>query len=141
MEPHQPPSPYDEDLLEDLERRLLWARSRLVHEYDDLSEEALRPADVDSTVDHPADSASDAFEQELSLDLLEDKFTMLHAIEDALARIDGRGEYAYGLCEGCAEEPKKLCATCPWIAEARLKYMPWAKHCVAVQELIEKEHA
>jgi RNA polymerase-binding transcription factor DksA len=66
---------------------------------------------------HPADLGSHAFEEEMTLDLLENEERLIEEVGDALARID-RG--AYGRCEACGAQ----------IPRARLRALPYARHCV-----------
>jgi DnaK suppressor protein len=61
-------------------------------------------------------------EQDLSAATADMRSRTLREIEGALARVT-RG--SYGLCEGCGEE----------ISQARLKAIPWARYCMACQEL------
>jgi DnaK suppressor protein len=72
-----------------------------------------------------ADRASSAFQREFSFFLSENEGRILRLIEEALARLDnGR----YGSCVNC-EEP---------IERARLEAIPWARHCIACQELQDR---
>ena len=68
-----------------------------------------------------ADRASSAFQREFSFFLSENEGKILRLVDEAIARLDnGR----YGLCVHCEES----------IEEARLKAIPWARHCIACQE-------
>ncbi|MFH1176817.1 MAG: TraR/DksA family transcriptional regulator [Acidobacteriota bacterium] len=72
-----------------------------------------------------ADRASSAFQREFSFFLSENESHILHLIEEALVRLDsGR----YGSCINCQET----------IEEARLQAIPWARHCIACQELQDR---
>lgn len=72
-----------------------------------------------------ADRASSAFQREFSFFLSENEGRILRLIDEALARLEnGR----YGLCVHCQQE----------IEEARLKAIPWARHCIACQELQDR---
>ena len=64
-------------------------------------------------------------EAELQIRLHHTDSRLLRAIEEALARIE-RG--TYGVCETCRQP----------IASARLKAVPWARHC---RHCKETEHA
>jgi DnaK suppressor protein len=66
---------------------------------------------------HPAESASDTWEQEFSIGLLERERLLLTEINDALRRIRQK---TYGICE----------ATGRPITKARLRAIPWARHCI-----------
>jgi RNA polymerase-binding transcription factor DksA len=127
--------PYSESFLEETRRRLIELRTRLTD--DDLAEAALRPVDQGVSLEHPAEYGSDAHEQELNLGLLEEESVRIQQIDEAMARVDGRGHRPFGLCEECEDEPKRLCRSCPWIAEERLRAVPWARNCTAVQERLD----
>ena len=72
-----------------------------------------------------ADRASSAFQREFSFFLSENEGKILRLVDEAIARLDnGR----YGMCVHC-EEP---------IEDARLKAIPWARHCIACQELQDR---
>jgi DnaK suppressor protein len=72
-----------------------------------------------------ADRASSAFQREFSFFLSENEGKILRLVDEAIARLDnGR----YGLCVHCGET----------IEEARLKAIPWARHCIACQELQDR---
>ncbi len=72
-----------------------------------------------------ADRASSAFQREFSFSLSENETKLLRLIDEALARLDnGR----YGLCVHC-DQPIEL---------PRLKAIPWARHCIACQELQDR---
>jgi len=66
---------------------------------------------------HPADLGTDNFEEELTLDLLENQDQMLEEIDAALARLD---QGTFGRCEEC-QKP---------IAKERLDALPYTRLCV-----------
>ena len=75
-----------------------------------------------------ADRATSAFQREFSFSLSENEGKMLRLIDEALARLDnGR----FGLCVHC-EKP---------IEKQRLQALPWARNCVACQELQDRGEA
>ena len=78
-----------------------------------------------------ADQSAAANEEEISMKLKQVDAKLLRAIEEALVRIENR---TYGICIECREENLNLCDTCPEIASARLRAVPWTKVCVAVKE-------
>ncbi len=78
-----------------------------------------------------ADHSAAANEEEISMKLKQVDAKLLRAIEEALARVDNG---TYGICIECRDENLNLCDTCPEIAPARLKAVPWTKVCVAVKE-------
>ncbi|MFM8979670.1 MAG: TraR/DksA family transcriptional regulator, partial [Planctomycetia bacterium] len=108
---------------------------------EDLEREALQSGGQDVSVDHMADHGTDSFEQDFTLGLLEGKTEMAREIQDAIAKIDGKGELPYGVCEACADRPPERwargCETCPYIPTARLDVMPHARLCIRRQEEAE----
>ena len=122
---------------------LLQLRARLVQSSQNLADEALKGSGQDYSVEHMADHGTDNFEQSFTLSLLESESDLLRNIDDALAKIDGRDELPFGLCENCADEQPPedsphRCGTCPWIPKGRLQAVPYARLCVAQQELEEE---
>jgi len=84
------------------------------------------------TINEPSgdiyDQASSERDRELGLLLGDREREKLHAIDEALLRID---ENEYGVCEECEEE----------IPLGRLKAMPFARHCVRCKSDLEKLQA
>jgi len=122
---------------------LLKLRANILHSSRKLADEALKSSGQDFSVDHMADHGTDNFDQDFSLALLEGETELFRDIQDALDKIDGRGDLPYGLCENCADEQPPpgsaaRCGTCPWIAKGRLEAVPYARLCV-VQKEIEEE--
>jgi len=74
------------------------------------------------------DQASSERDRELGLLLGDREREKLHAIDEALLRIN---EGEYGICEECEEE----------IPLGRLKAMPFARHCVKCKSDLEKLQA
>jgi len=72
-----------------------------------------------------ADRAANAYTKELLFSKSSTDRQLLQMIEEALERID---EGTFGECENC-EEP---------IGSRRLNAVPWARLCIACQELEEK---
>ncbi len=72
------------------------------------------------------DSVSEERTRELDMILTDREKKKLKQIDDALDRIE---ENTYGLCEECGVK----------IPKARLKVMPFAKHCVECAEKMERE--
>ncbi|MBX3465118.1 MAG: hypothetical protein KF830_18260 [Planctomycetes bacterium] len=114
-----------------------------------MRDEALRASDQDASVDHLADQGTDNYDQGFMLGLIENEEETIKQIEEALDRIDGNGDWEFGICPLCAEEieaskkakdakkPKGKPAE-PWIPKARLEYLPWARYCVRHQEVEER---
>jgi len=84
------------------------------------------------TINEPSgdiyDQASSERDRELGLLLGDREREKLHAIDEALLRIN---EGEYGICEECEEE----------IPLGRLKAMPFARHCVKCKSDLEKIQA
>jgi len=74
------------------------------------------------------DQASSERDRELGLLLGDREREKVHAIDEALLRID---ENEYGVCEECEEE----------IPLGRLKAMPFTRHCVKCKSDLEKLQA
>jgi len=74
----------------------------------------------------------DRIQQQLSREVvvrnLDQTSRLLRSVKAALDRID---DEIFGVCLRC-EEP---------IHPKRLKAIPWASHCVACQEILDREHA
>jgi DnaK suppressor protein len=64
--------------------------------------------------------------REVAIRSLDHTSKLLKGVQAALTRIE---DDTYGVCLRC-EEP---------ISEKRLKAVPWASHCVACQEIIDRE--
>jgi len=107
--------------------------------------EALRASEQDNSVDHLADQGSDNHDQAFMLGLIENEEETIGLIQDALDRIDGKGDYAFGECPMCVEAAGLASAKARkgkkievWIPKARLEYLPWARYCVQHQEDMER---
>ena len=73
---------------------------------------------------HPADAASDAFEREKELSILDQVQAELDDVERALKRLD---EGTYGRCEACSVD----------IGDERLAAVPAARFCLEHQAAAE----
>jgi DnaK suppressor protein len=117
--------------LEQFRKMLLAKRRSLIGDMNGMESEALHQnrqdagGDLSLMPDHPANIATDNFEQEFTLGLLESERTLLHEINEALERIDGG---TYGICLG-TNEP---------ISKARLQARPWAKYTIEYARMLEK---
>jgi RNA polymerase-binding transcription factor DksA len=72
-----------------------------------------------------ADVASDQFEQEFTLGLLQNQEQVLEEIGDALERIR---QGSFGKCEECTKP----------IPKARLQALPYTRHCVACARKVQQ---
>jgi DnaK suppressor protein len=103
--------------------RLLERRVALVGQVQ-AAEAYSRERDAEATQD-PADMAANAYTKELLMSMSTNDRQLLDSIDGALARIDD-GEY--GKCINCGQP----------IQEKRLEAVPWARHCIRCQDLIER---
>ena len=112
--------------LEHFRKLLLDLRRRYAEKVDQLAEEAFTPdaGGVSASPSHLGDVGSVYYNQEVSLDLLENEREALQEINEALDRID-RG--VYGMCEECGEP----------IARERLELLPYTRYCVACAKKLE----
>jgi len=86
---------------------------------------AMGSDDSDAVSPDIADRATNAFQREFSYSLSENENKMLRLIDEALGRLkDG----SYGECVNCSEP----------IEKPRLEAIPWARHCIACQELHDR---
>lgn len=104
-----------------------------------MKDEALRANEQDASVDHLADMGTDNYDQGFMLGLIENEEETIVLIQEALDRISGDGDWAYGACPRCLDEAEegKIKKSDAWIPKARLEYLPWAKLCVRHQEEAE----
>ena len=80
---------------------------------------------TDDNSDDFADRANNSYNRELMFSLSDNERQMLLYIEDAYQRLE---EGSYGTCIHCTQP----------IGLPRLKALPWARYCIACQELEEK---
>jgi len=83
-----------------------------------------RERDAEATQD-PADMAANAYTKELLMSMSTNDRQLLDSIDAALDRLDD-GEY--GKCVNCGDP----------IQEKRLEAVPWARHCIRCQDMIER---
>jgi RNA polymerase-binding transcription factor DksA len=96
-------------------------RLRTSLENDHLHDEPEDDTGIRSRVyQHPADSASDAFEREKEFSILEQVQAELAAVDRALQRLDAG---TYGTCDVCGDT----------ITDERLAVMPATRFCVGHQ--------
>ena len=111
--------------LENFRALLLHLRAEIADDIDDLAADAFSGEAGRLSVDNPADTGSDSFAQEFSLELLQRDETTLGEITEALDRIE---DGSFGRCEGCND----------WIPKTRLNAMPYARNCVSCQREAER---
>jgi DnaK suppressor protein len=106
-------------------RDALLAQKRQIHrQLDDEFREG-KDANIDEGMD-TYDLASEERSREINLILSDRDRDKLHAIDDALERIEAS---TYGICDSCEEE----------IAPERLEALPFTRLCVSCQSELEKE--
>jgi DnaK suppressor protein len=104
--------------------RLTSLRARLSGDVSQLAGEALRETggeasgNLSNTPFHLADLASDNYEEEMTLGLLENQERTLEEIRAALARLD---DGTFGRCVECGRP----------IDTDRLQTLPYTPHCIA----------
>jgi DnaK suppressor protein len=109
--------------LKNYQQTLLELRTRLNGDVSHLADEALHQTgseaggNLSSMPIHMADLGTDAYEQENTLNLLQNEEQVLADIAAALDRVD---HGTFGQCEECGKE----------IPEARLRALPYARYCV-----------
>jgi DnaK suppressor protein len=109
--------------VEDFRQQLLRLRDRLQGDVSQLTEEALNKGGgeasggISNTPLHMADLGTDNFEQEFTLNLLQNQEQVLEQITEALARIRLG---TFGRCEECQAA----------IPKGRLQAVPYTRHCV-----------
>ncbi len=113
----------DKKRLEYYKKKLLARREELVKTIARTEEEG-RTADDDPTVDL-ADKAANSYTKEFLFGQTNQDRSLLQLIDGALARIKSN---AYGACVNCQTE----------LQQKRLEAVPWARHCVACQEKMER---
>jgi RNA polymerase-binding transcription factor DksA len=113
-------------------RRLTSLRARLAGDVTRLADDALRKeggptsSNLSNTPMHLADLGSDAFEEEMTLGLLENQEQTLLQVRAALARLDAG---TYGRCEECGGE----------IGRERLNTLPHTPHCIDCARRLQAE--
>ena len=96
------------------------ATARLVDEDVEAAGSELSHADQ-----HPADEATELFEEERDLGLERDVDHLIAEVDHALQRLD---EGRYGICEACGRP----------IPDERLEAVPAARHCLEDQARLER---
>ena len=111
---------------------LLKRKAQLSKGIENIANGALKTSQRDATGDlsayslHMADMATDNYDREFSLNLVDNEQQILNRIEDALERIKSG---AFGICDVCGKK----------IAKVRLKAVPYAELCIPCQEKQEKK--
>ncbi|HYF11971.1 MAG TPA: TraR/DksA C4-type zinc finger protein [Actinomycetota bacterium] len=111
-------------LLEEQER-LQQIRNSLAREPVDGNSERDALGEISFADQHPADVASETFEREKDVSILENVDEQLRDVDGALKRLD---DGSYGRCEICGKD----------IGDERLRARPEARYCVDDQGRVER---
>ncbi len=106
-------------------RKQLEERQKELRHLVNRTEEDGRAADSADIAQDIADRASSSYQKEFLFHHSNSVRGMLQNVENALSRIR---EGSYGECVNCGNE----------IEPKRLEAVPWARHCLKCQELIER---
>ena len=108
-------------------KRLLELRNQILGDVNSMENEALKNSrqsasgDLSNMPIHMADIGSDNYEQEFTVNLIQNENVELQAIDAALEKI---GAGMYGECESCGGE----------IPKSRLKVIPHARLCIKCKQ-------
>lgn len=120
--------------IEHFRQMLMDKRREILVNVNEFEDEALKKSRLDASGDlssmpiHMADLATDNYEQEFALGLMDSEVRLLGEIDDALGRID---EGTYGICDGTGKQ----------ISRARLEAQPWARYCVEYARIVEQDRS
>jgi len=111
--------------------RLAYFKKRLVEKQRQLTEEVGRTAlygkdQEDDSIKDLGDQANTAYTREFFFELGNGDRRLLRDVVAALQKLD---DGAFGSCERCSEP----------ISEKRLEALPFARHCIGCQRVIEEE--
>jgi RNA polymerase-binding protein DksA len=118
------------DEMESFRKALLGLRARLRGDLDQMTDEALRRTQPESSGNlsnvplHMADVGTENYDQEFTLGLIENEQATLEQVQGALSRIAAG---TFGLCTECGEP----------IARQRLQALPYTKHCIQCARKLE----
>jgi DnaK suppressor protein len=111
--------------------RLAYFKKRLVEKQRQLADEVGRTAlygkdQEDDSIKDLGDQANTAYNREFFFELGNGDRRLLRDVVSALQKLDTGG---FGSCERCGEA----------ISEKRLEALPFARHCIDCQRVIEQE--
>src|SRR5512145_2834973 len=111
--------------------RLAYFKKQLIEKQRQLTEEVGRTAlygkdQEDDSIKDLGDQANTAYTREFFFELGNGDRRLLRDVVSALQKLD---DGAFGSCERCSEP----------ISEKRLEALPFARHCIACQRVIEEE--
>ncbi|HEV3162433.1 MAG TPA: TraR/DksA family transcriptional regulator [Isosphaeraceae bacterium] len=122
------------DELEGFRQTLLSLRARLRGDLDQMTDEALKRNQPDSSGNlsnvplHMADVGTENYDQEFTLSLIENEQETLDQIQEALGRID---KGTYGRCLECGSP----------IAKPRLQALPYTRYCIECARKLESRES
>jgi RNA polymerase-binding transcription factor DksA len=119
--PGRKPTPKELDAYQGM---LLRMRGMITGDMSRLEEDAFGIDGEKAGVDNKADSGSDSYSMEFSLELLRMDNDSLRRIDDALERLE---QESFGRCSECDS----------WIAKGRLMAVPYAENCIGCQRAQE----
>lgn len=120
--------------LEQFKALLQDLQARMRGDVDTLTNGALGSEFDSKSPTHMAELGTETYEQDFSLRMMEGDQEVLDEIRAALKRLE---DGTYGICEGCKTEGKPL-SKC-YIPKMRLKIIPYARHCVACAERVQRQ--
>jgi len=109
----------DQKKLKVFRERLLQKKQEILEAYHK-NKSYGKEADGEATQDI-ADKAANSYTKEFLFSLSNTERELLHEVDDALARIEGR---RFGTCAACEED----------MNQKRLEAVPWARLCLSCQE-------
>ena len=118
------------DELEAFRQTLEILRARLRGDLDQMTDEALRRSIVNGSGNlsnvplHMADVGSENYDQEFTLELIENEQGTLEQVNEALHRLE---QGKFGLCVECGEP----------ISKPRLHAIPYTRHCIDCARVVE----
>jgi RNA polymerase-binding protein DksA len=120
--------------LESFRETLLSLRARLRGDLDQMTDEALKRNQPDSSGNlsnvplHMADVGTENYDQEFTLSLIENEQETLEQIQFALTRIEAG---TYGRCQECEGS----------IARPRLQALPYTRYCIECARKVESRES
>lgn len=112
--------------IEEFREMLLARRRQLQDDVEEMEKEAFSDETKTLSTNHIADSSSEQYEQEFTLQQIENETEELREINRALDKIE---QGTYGICEASGE----------YISIERLRAMPYTRITVAQREKFERE--
>ncbi len=116
---------YSKEDLERFRKKLEILRAKLTHSVSHLNTDVHQSMSDHVTMNHIADSGSDTYEEEITMESLENEGNLLVRVEAALKRIE---DGTYGICLNTEKR----------IPKARLDVLPFAEYTIEAQEELER---